>query len=401
MQVKTNVKAGGRTLNHNQCGLGINRNTYRQLFLSSGLSRLRTVLIVLSLGVTLGSSFAQAQIFAPAPPAGFDPLGATKEERAFYGYPPAPDKSHTAEYAAWAKMVRADKSRITDLTVHATNLRHNLGRGVQTSNGTAPSGGWSGYAVAAPSGTYQGTNDGLIVFVLGEWVVPAVATPANCSNGPFYASQWVGFDGLGSLAPGGNGSTDVLQAGTEIVVPQGSGGTCLNPYYQVWYEWYTVNCTTSTSMEPCDAYTVGMTVSPGDVVSVEVWYTDAAPNGHAYLVNETTGQSQSPSFNQPAGGAFSQYRGDSAEWIVEAPAVDGAEQNLANYVAVAMTDAFGAGNTGYVYPSSSPSGSTILDITMTCPPGSPASLCKSNQTISAAELEGTWTLWFYRPATLQ
>jgi hypothetical protein len=368
-------------------------NTYRQLFLSSGLSRLRTVLIALSLGFTLGSSFARAQIFAPAPPPGFDALGATNVERAYYGYPPAPDKSHTAEYAAWARMVRADKRRITDLTVHATNLRHNAGMGVRTSNGTATNTSWSGYAVAAAPGTYAGTNDGVNSSVVAEWVVPAVVPPENCSNGSFYAAQWVGFDGLASLHPGGTGSTDVLQAGTEIGALQGAGGACQTPFYQAWYQWYTPGWpsyeTTLTSL----------TVKPGDVMFVQVWYTAAAPSGHAYFVNSTTGKSQSVSFN-PSGGAISQYRGDSAEWVVEAPSIDGVVQNLANYVGVPMTFAFGLGATGYIYPSSSPSGSTILDISMICPPGSPASLCTSNQTISIAELEGTWSLWFYRPATL-
>jgi hypothetical protein len=370
-------------------------NTYRQLFPSSGLSRLGTVLIALSLGFTLGSSFARAQIFAPAPPPGFDPLGATNEERAYYGYPPAPDKSHTAEYAAWARMVRADKRRITDLTVHATNLRHNVGMGVQTSNGTATSTSWSGYAVAAADGTYQGTSDGFDSVVFGEWVVPAVSAPKNCSNGPFYASQWIGFDGLGSLYPGGSGSTDVLQAGTEIVVLQGAGGACLTPYYQAWYEWYTLGCTGGT---PCNASTLSVTVSPGDVVFAEVWYTPAAPNGHVYFVNYTTGSSQSVPFNQPAGSPagdpYNQYRGDSAEWVVEAPSIDGVVQNLANYVAVPMTDAFGQGNTGAFNLSSSPSGSTILPIYLICPPGSPASLCTSNETISSAILQGTSDLWF-------
>jgi hypothetical protein len=373
-------------------------NTYRQLFLSSGLSRLRTVLIALTLGFTLGSSFAGAQIFAPAPPPGFDALGATNEERAYYGYPPAPDKSHTAEYAAWARMVRAEKRRITDLTVHATNLRHNVGRGVRTSNGAGTGGGWSGYAVAAADGTYQGTYDGSNSFVLGEWVVPAAVVNENCSNASLYASQWVGFDGMGSLYPyGGSGSTDVLQAGTEIGVLQGAGGTCLTAYYQAWYEWYTPGCTgVGTPSEPCGLQTLNVTVSPGDVVFAEVWYTAAAPNGHAYFVNSTTGESQSPPFSQPPSSTpFTQYRGDSAEWIVEAPSNNGVVQNLANYGAVAMTTAFGLGATGYIYPSSSPSGSTILDISLICPPGSPASVCTSNQTISSVELDGTWFLWFY------
>jgi len=363
-------------------------NTYRQLFLIGGLSRLRTVLIALSLGFTLGSSFARAQIFAPAPPTGFDPVGATNEERAYYGYPPAPDKSHTAEYAAWTRMVRADKTRITDLTVHATNLRHNAGRGVQTSNGTATSTSWSGYAVAAADGTYDGTN-GPDSVVTGQWMVPAVGAE-NCSNGPFYASQWIGFDGLGSLYPGGSGSLDVLQAGTEIGVLQGAGGACLPAYYQAWYEWYTPGCTGT----PCNETTLSMTVNPGDIMTVEVWYTTAAPNGHVSIVNGTTGQSASVSFNQPTGNPYTQYKGDSAEWIVEAPSIGGVVQNLANYSAVPMTNAFGLGATGYFYPSSGPSGSTILPIYMICPPGSPASLCTSNQTISLSQLQGTFDLWF-------
>jgi hypothetical protein len=53
-------------------------------------------------------------------------------------------------------------------------------------------------------------------------------------------------------------------------------------------------------------------------------------------------------------------------------------------------------NGTHVYqPGSSPSGTTIYNITMTCPPWNPSSACSSTTGLSSADLYGTFTLFFY------
>ena len=71
-------------------------------------------------------------------------------------------------------------------------------------------------------------------------------------------------------------------------------------------------------------------VQPGDLMGAEVWYTTAAPYGNAYLVNYTLQQAATYAFNPPSG---TTYVGNSAEWIVERPGVNGGLANLTNYVA--------------------------------------------------------------------
>ena len=66
-----------------------------------------------------------------------------------------------------------------------------------------------------------------------------------------------------------------------------------------------------------------------DEMFVEVW--DTSPTvGHAYLVNFTTQQSVSFTFDAPAG---TQLVGNSAEWIVERPGISSGLAPLTNYVA--------------------------------------------------------------------
>lgn len=347
------------------------------------VSSLRTVLTRLTLALTLGSSLALAQTFHPGPPAGFDPLKASALDLEQYGFPPAPDKTAIAEYAVWAAMLAADRTRRADTTTRTTNIRHNPVRGAHTSgivgNATAAtSNNWSGYAVAAAENTFTGKN-----YVYGQWIVSAVGA-GNCINGPLLASEWVGLDGYGS--------SDVLQAGINVA--------CGGSYY-VWYEWFTSGCSTNTAALPCYESALSLTVSPGDLIDVAVWYTAAPDNGHAYILDVTTGVSASVSFNQPPGFSGSEYRGNSVEWVVERPELcfDSTTNcslvNLPNYVAAPMNKVHALGTTGFFFPSSSPSGSTIYDISMVCPPWNPSSACSSTTAISVPKLFGLWSLWFY------
>lgn len=317
-------------------------------------------------------------LFYAAPPEGFDPLTAPASELAVYGIPPRPDQNEPELYARWQKLVTAPQTRRTDLTVQTTNLVNSTAanrRDQKTTGNTTStnSDNWSGYAITAANGTFE-VNDS---FIFGEWDVPAVGVD-NCSYSPYASSQWVGFDGAFI-------SGDVLQAGTAV--------TACGASYVAWYEWFTNGCTSSSGSYPCYQTNLSLTVSPGDLMGVEVWYSTSSPKGHAYIINYTAQQSVSVGFSQPSGSSGSGYLGNTAEWVVERPGlVGGGLENLANYLAVPMNFAY-AYNGSYYYPSSAPSGTTIYDITMTCPPWNPTSACTFSG-LSYALLSGSYTLWF-------
>ena len=70
-------------------------------------------------------------------------------------------------------------------------------------------------------------------------------------------------------------------------------------------------------------------MAPGDEMFVEVW-NNSATVGSAYLVNVTQQKAVSLSFDAPSG---TKLVGNSAEWIMERPTVNGSFANLTNYVA--------------------------------------------------------------------
>jgi len=138
---------------------------------------------------------------------------------------------------------------------------------------------WSGYAVTSTK--HQFTN------VSSEWVVPTV----TC-NGihKVYSSEWVGLDGFND----------------DTVEQDGASGLCkplgnyLTPSYYAWIEMF-------------PAPTVrAFRVSPGDVVSASVAYTNDA--FVLTVTDVTTGLTKTVTTK-----ASGQLRA-SAEWIIERPA---------------------------------------------------------------------------------
>jgi hypothetical protein len=341
---------------------------------------MKTKMTIISVLVTLAllSPLAESQVFYRAPLTGFNPVTASDAELAAYGIPPRPDQSQPALYAHWVKLVTAPQTRLTNPSVQTTDIINGVARGRQDRGMIAnavstTTDNWSGYAISTAGGTFKKNNSS----IFSEYTMPNIGVD-NCSDKPYAMSEWVGIDGFDS--------DDVLQAGT-VSTPCGTSGTS----YVAWYEWYEAGCTSSSASYPCYQTNVSLPVSPGDLIEVEVWYTTAAPKGHAYILNFTTGKSVSVGFNQPSGTAT--YEGNSAEWIVERPELNGALVDLANYLGAPMNFDY-AYNGSYFYPSSSPSG-TIYDITMTCPAWDPSSACKKTTDLSTVDLYGKYALWFY------
>jgi hypothetical protein len=170
---------------------------------------------------------------------------------------------------------------------------------------------WSGYGAAAGSGQ-------TFASVVGSWTVPAV-TPS--ASGDTYSCHWIGLDGFNSGT--------VEQIGTESDVINGS------PVYFAWFEFYP---------DP-EMVITNLAVSPGDQMTALVRYDGLQTSGqyqgqYAYfmaLLNVTT--------NMEVNGAlYTSYSGahSSAEWIAEAPSVDGDQSALANFGSVTFTDSSAA-----------------------------------------------------------
>lgn len=165
------------------------------------------------------------------------------------------------------------------------------------------SGNWSGYAVSetSPSGLPCVPGSGqAYTAVTGTWTVPTV----SASRGAAYSAAWAGIDGFTD----GN----LIQAGTEQDGVGGSGR------YAAWWEVLPAPETVipSITVEPGDAVTVSITE-----VSTSQWQitlTDAGQPGHPAQPPFTTTQA----YSGP---------GTSAEWVLEAPEVNGRTATLAQY----------------------------------------------------------------------
>jgi hypothetical protein len=181
------------------------------------------------------------------------------------------------------------------------------GSSVQSSN-------WSGYAVTPSSANVTGVSSTFTVPTAGLIL-------------PGFSANWAGI--------GGYSSTDLIQAGVaEDSIPT---NPLLGDQYYAWYELLpgdSVQLTNCTGNSSC-------AVNPGDVVSVDifqtandVWTIDVSDSGHWSWTDTDVSYTSTHS---------------SAEWVLEAPQVDG----LPTFVAGDGTSFFGPTST-YTLGSGAP-----------------------------------------------
>lgn len=152
--------------------------------------------------------------------------------------------------------------------------------------GTLKSENWSGYAVTGETYTQ----------VVGSWSVPTViATP-----GSRYASDWVGIGGFQS-----NDYT-LIQAGTTEQYVNGKAT------YNAWTE----------ILPASEKIITGFTVKPGDAITVTV-AKGSAKSWTMTVVDSTRSETFTRKVNYNSNEA-------SAEWIHEAPEVDGTIVDIAS-----------------------------------------------------------------------
>ena len=262
-----------------------------------------------------------------APDAGFDPIAASDEELAYYGYPPRPDQSAQPKaYATWVEAMHHSKSRILPKleqtaifhgpaqikkNASPTAVESNASLALQPSN-TLYSSNWSGYVDFSGASSYGSSS---YYYLVNKMVVP-IAQQSGCTGGWAYGSGWNGIDGWGS--------GDVLQAGVEFDAY--CNGTTRSAYYSAWYEWYPYG----------EVRIPSLPIVPGDDMFVEVWHTSST-QGYAYIVNYNTGKYVDIGFTAPPG---TYLVGNSAEWIVEAPTVGGSIATIVDYTKMPFWDAY-------------------------------------------------------------
>jgi Peptidase A4 family len=161
------------------------------------------------------------------------------------------------------------------LAVPATSVT-----GIQSSN-------WAGYTASFGTTTFR--------FVSAKFTVPTVDCTGVTATGGAWSSHWVGLDGFRST------STTVEQVGLLA----GCDGTSTTPVYAPFWE-----------MFPNAAAGPNITVNPGDVISLSVYY-----NKSTRKFTLTFSDNKGPHFTRtracPAGATC---RRNSAEAISEAPA---------------------------------------------------------------------------------
>jgi len=259
------------------------------------------------------------KVFSPPPPE-FNPVKATDRELLVHGFPTRPDAKASPKLRKWWDEVFGRPMHwIEPQFALRTDRRHGPRNAVANDKSTN----WSG-SVVFPPATDPAT------WIVGQWTVPHVVAPGS---GNYYCAAWVGIDG--------DGSGDVLQAGTESEIVGGSHQT------YAWWEWF----------PEYEVQIPNLAVLPGDVMYAMIC-VNSKTQASFFLQNATTRAYVAFTKNAPAG---TQLVGNSAEWIVEAPTVGGGQSALAGYGMVYFDSCFASTKSGIVLSGGKGTAITMID----------------------------------------
>ncbi len=299
----------------------------------------------------------------PAPPADFNPLTASDVTLASYGFPPHPDRTQDpARYAKWARAMKSATKRWNG-ELEATKIFHQPMKPAKAMSAAATSNAaslgtsynWSGAVNTNTLKKYNAKTS--YYYIVSEFNVP-VAQQNGCDGGWDYGSAWNGIDGFNS--------GDVLQGGVEFDAYCSGGST--SSFYSAWIEWFPYSETRVFG------------VNPGDDIYVET-YDTSSTQGYVFLDDLTTGVYATYSLTPPSG---TNLIGNSAEFIVERPGVNGGLATLTYYILDFWADNYdynfkGAQN----YPGATASSTWLLDM-----------LDNSGNVISTPTVEGKYGIFF-------
>ena len=272
-----------------------------------------------------------------------DAIGLTGDELLKRGYPVRPDSGQApTAYATWLRAVTKPSRRVNPRQVQRPEVQagpatltglvygpvNQGGPGTGSISMLAKSPNWSGFVLADPVVTYD--------LVAGRWYVPAVRPETNTH---VYSNMWIGLDGWETF-PGAY--WDLWQAGTDSDIQVIPG------YRLTTYDAWTL------FLQPgIGGVLSNFTVEPGDEIFSEVWVADleSSPSlsglyAIAYLEDITRNEN---TFVYQCRGLVrdgkctnvdqTQILGQSADWILERPKVNGKLPDLADYQFAYMYDA--------------------------------------------------------------
>ncbi len=262
------------------------------------------------------------------PPPEFNPLTATPRLLLHHGFPTRPDaKAEPKLREMWDAALSRPRTWITPVfrevqgKSHGPALKPGSTRAKVSASkaiANATSSNWSGSVAFAPAKRTFG-------WVAGQWTVPNPHAPAF---GIYYASEWVGIDGWGS--------NDVLQAGTETEIVD---VIITSRQVYAWWDWFPSGEVAITNFA----------VSAGDIMYCLIC-VNSTTTATVYLTNQSSGVSTSFSITAPKGTTLV---GNSAEWVVERPTINGSLASLTDTKAVYFDEGI-AGLSGTPF--------TILDL---------------------------------------
>jgi Peptidase A4 family len=252
----------------------------------------------------------------PAPPEGFDARRATPLELILYGLPQRPDPAVMPALAArWNEAFSRPLTYITPTFQPMEEVLPDVGQldGPQL-DANANNSIWSGSVVTT-------TTADKFKSITGQWNVPDVA-PAAAGAGSWYSVAWIGIDGFG-----GN---DVCQIGTVQAVTVAANGNVTKSCY-AWFEWFPQSWQAITNFP----------VSMGDTLTGLLCIQSPTEAGFN-LLNVTTGAHTGFTFDAPAGTTLV---GNTAEWILERPGINGSTAQLPDFGEVYFDSAIASNST--------------------------------------------------------
>jgi hypothetical protein len=242
----------------------------------------------------------------PLPPRDFDARRATPIALVHYGLPRRPDPGVMPELAArWDEVFSRTHTHITPEFRPLEELIPGIGRHERPQPDAAGTTNsiWSGSVVTTGAAdTFKS--------ITGQWNVADVGAPKS-GAGSWYSVSWIGIDGYGN--------SDVCQIGTVQSISVAANGNVSRSVY-AWFEWYPNNWTGISN------FPVGF----GDTLTCLLCIQSPTKAGFN-LLNVTTGVSTGFTFTAPAGTTLV---GNTAEWIVERPGINGSTSQLADFGAV-------------------------------------------------------------------
>jgi hypothetical protein len=334
---------------------------------------------------TVATAVPGVHTFA-APPKGFDPVSASDEDIARYGFPVRPDVSDP-HYKQWARAVSHMQNRPDPMKIHAMPFSSAPMRPAKATAGssaaisatqtTTTSSNWSGVAAVNSLTSYNQSKS--FFFVNSDLGTPvaeeAFTGPDSFTCDGLYDIEvsWNGIDGFNT--------GDVIQGGTLSQVFCSGGSP--SKFYCDWIEWY-------------PSYSVICVIdppTPGDEVFVQSQNYGGFNEQVVCVIDETLDLGGCYGLTYASGpGAV----GNSAEWIVERPCCeDGFLFPLANYVSTynLSAAAYGYGKKKYplkAYPGGSSSATqTYYNIEMLDDQGAEISY------VDPGEVDGRYGIAFF------